>query len=105
MSLGGLEIPNDGNDPTCLALDAATKRGVACFVAAGNSQGLSTVSSAGCSKSVITVGFQQKTHFWWLGYWPTWYADGYENDQLIFWSSGGPTADGRIDPDVCAIGA
>jgi subtilisin family serine protease len=107
MSLGGLEIPNDGNDPTCLALDAATKRGVACFVAAGNSQGLGTVSSAGCGKSVITVGASTENSFiyWWLGYWPTWYADGYENDQLIFWSSGGPTADGRIDPDVCAIGA
>jgi subtilisin family serine protease len=107
MSLGGLEIPNDGNDPTCLALDAATKRGVACFVAAGNSQGLSTVSSAGCGKSVITVGASTENSFvfWWLGYWPTWYADGYENDQLIFWSSGGPTADGRVDPDVCAIGA
>jgi subtilisin family serine protease len=107
MSLGGLEIPNDGNDPTCLALDAATKRGVACFVAAGNDQGLSTVSSAGCGKSVITVGASTENSFiyWWLGYWPTWYADGYENDQLIFWSSGGPTADGRADPDVCAIGA
>jgi len=107
MSLGGLEIPNDGNDPTCLALDAATRRGVACFVAAGNSQGLGTVSSAGCGKSVITVGASTENSFvyWWLGYWPTRYADGYENDQLIFWSSGGPTADGRVDPDVCAIGA
>lgn len=107
MSLGGLEIPNDGNDPTCLALDAATREGVACFVAAGNDQGLGTVSSAGCGKDVITVGASTENSFiyWWLGYWPTWYADGYENDQLIFWSSGGPTADGRIDPDICAIGA
>jgi len=107
MSLGGLEVPNDGNDPTALALDAATKQGVACFVAAGNDQGFGSVSSAGCGKDVITVGASTENSFiyWWLGYWPTWYADGYENDQLIFWSSGGPTADGRADPDVCAIGA
>jgi subtilisin family serine protease len=107
MSLGGLEVPNDGNDPTCLALDAATQQGVACFVAAGNDQGFGSVSSAGCGKDVITVGASTENSFiyWWLGYWPTWYADGYENDQLIFWSSGGPTADGRVDPDICAIGA
>jgi len=107
MSLGGLEVPNDGNDPTCLALDAATREGVACFVAAGNDQGLGTVSSAGCGKDVITVGASTENSFiyWWLGYWPTWYANGYENDQLIFWSSEGPTADGRVDPDICAIGA
>jgi subtilisin family serine protease len=107
MSLGGLEVPNDGNDPTCLALDAATREGVACFVAAGNDQGLGTVASAGCGKDVITVGASTENSFvyWWLGYWPFRYADGYENDQRIFWSSGGPTADGRVDPDVCAIGA
>lgn len=107
MSLGGLEIPNDGNDPTCLALEAATSRGVACFVAAGNEQGLGSVGSAGCGRNVITVGASTENSFiyYWLGYWPTWYAYGYENDQLIFWSSGGPTADGRVDPDVCAIGA
>ncbi|MCD6445891.1 S8 family serine peptidase [Candidatus Bathyarchaeota archaeon] len=107
MSLGGLEIPNDGNDPTCLALDAATRQGVICFVAAGNDQGAGTVSSAGCGKDVITVGASTENSFvyWWLGYWPFTYADGYENDQLIFWSSGGPTADGRVDPDICAVGA
>ena len=101
MSLGGLEVPNDGNDPTCLALDAATQQGVACFVAAGNDQGFSSVSSAGCGKDVITVGASTENSFiyWWLGYWPTWPAYGYENDQIIFWSSGGPTGDGRVDPD------
>jgi hypothetical protein len=41
------------------------------------------------------------------GYWPVnpGYVTGYENDQVIFWSSGGATADGRLDPDVCAPGA
>ena len=109
MSLGGLEIPNNGYDPTCLALDAATKLGVTCFVAAGNSQGAGTVSSAGDAKDVITVGASTENSGIWniYGYWPVnpGYVTGYENDQVIYWSSGGATADGRLDPDVCAPGA
>jgi hypothetical protein len=30
---------------------------------------------------------------------------GYENDHMIWFSSRGPSADGRIDPDICAAGA
>ena len=109
MSIGGLEIPNNGYDPTCLALEAATQQGVTCFVAAGNSQGAGTVSSAGDAKDVITVGASTETaDIWYLwGYWPVnpMKVSGYENDQVIFWSSGGTTADGRLDPDVCAPGA
>lgn len=109
MSLGGLEIPNNGYDPTCLALEAATKQGVTCFVAAGNSQGAGTVSSAGDAKDIITVGASTEHSGEWnlYGYWPVnpGYVSGYENDQVIFWSSGGATADGRLDPDVCAPGA
>jgi len=115
MSLGGLEIPNNGYDPTCLALEAATHQGVTCFVAAGNAQGAGTVSSAGDAKDIITVGASTDNSGEWnlYGYWPInpspyWYGGpvtGYENDQVIFWSSGGATADGRLDPDVCAPGA
>ena len=109
MSLGGLEIPNNGYDPTCLALEAATQQGVTCFVAAGNSQGAGTVSSAGDAKDVITVGASTENSGIWnlYGYWPVnpGYVTGYENDQVIYWSSGGATADGRLDPDVCAPGA
>lgn len=110
-SFGGLEIPNDGNDPTALALDAATEEGVTSFVAAGNSQGFGTVGSPGCAKDVITVGASTQNSFShnWLWYWPGTYSDphedGFENDQIIYWSSGGSTADGRVDPDVCAVGA
>ncbi len=106
MSLGGLEVPNDGDDPTCLALDAASALGVACFNSAGNSQGQSTLGSAACGKSVISVGgsTENSEEFYLTGYWPVTYADGYENDQMIFWSSEGPTADGRTAPDVCTIG-
>jgi subtilisin family serine protease len=109
-SFGGLEIPNDGNDPTALALDAATQMGVTVFCSSGNSQGFGTVGSPSCAKDVISVGASTENE-WpleWLGYWPATYMNGsvlYENDQLIFWSSGGATPDGRVDPDVCAIGA
>jgi serine protease AprX len=109
MSLGGEEIPNNGYDPMSLALDAAAKAGVTCFVAAGNSQGSSTVGSPGCAQDVITVGASTENSgsFYIYGYWPVNPSNvtGYENNQVIYWSSGGPTADGRLDPDVCAPGA
>jgi len=108
---GGLDIPNAGLDPVALAFDKASEMGITCFCASGNSQGRSTVSSTADASKVISVGASTENSFpyTWLGYWPfTWdsyYADGYDNDQIIFWSSEGPTADGRVDPDVCAIGA
>jgi subtilisin family serine protease len=107
MSLSGLEVPNDGYDPTCLALEAATRRGVTCFVAAANSQGAGTVQSSGVAHDIITVGASTENSgtYWLYGYWPVYPASGYENDQMIFWSSEGPTADGRLDPDLCAPGA
>jgi serine protease AprX len=109
MSLGGLEIPNDGWDPMALALDAATRHGVTCFVAAGNDQGAGTVESPGCAEDVITVGATTENSgcFYIYGYWPVNPSNvtGYENNQVIYWSSGGATADGRLDPDVCAPGA
>jgi serine protease AprX len=109
MSLGGPEIPNNGYDPMSLALDAATKAGVTCFVAAANDQGAGTVESPGCAKDVITVGASTENSgcFYIYGYWPVNPSNvtGYENSQVIYWSSGGATADGRLDPDVCAPGA
>ena len=109
MSLGGLEVPNNGYDPISLALEAATKQGVTCFVAAGNSQGAGTVGSPGDAKDVITVGASTENSgsFYIYDYWPdyAYNVTGYENNQVIYWSSGGATADGRLDPDVCAPGA
>jgi subtilisin family serine protease len=114
MSLGGLEVPNDGNDPTALALDRAAEAGVASFVAAGNEgMGRGTIGSPGVSKSTITVGASTNNAeaFQLLGYWPftktngRYLANDYENNHMIFWSSRGPSADGRIDPDLAAVGA
>jgi subtilisin family serine protease len=114
MSLGGLEVPNDGNDPTALALDRAAAYGVSSFVAAGNEgMGRGTVGSPGVSKSAITVGATTNNAeaYYLLGYWPftksngRYLANDYENNHMIWWSSRGPSADGRIDPDLAAVGA
>lgn len=119
MSLGGMEVPNDGDDPTSLALDlAAQEYGIASFLSSGNEgTGQSTVGSAGVSKSTITVGASTlNAECQLLKYWPLsdYYEtelivkdgeEGYENDHMIWFSSRGPSADGRIDPDICAAGA
>ena len=114
MSLGGLEVPNDGNDPTALALDRAAEMGVTSFVAAGNEgMGMGTIGSPGVSESTITVGASTNNAeaMYLLGYWPftkwngQYYSRDYQNNHMIWWSSKGPTADGRIDPDIAAVGA
>ena len=114
MSLGGLEVPNDGDDPASLALDWAAEHGVASFVAAGNEgMGQGTVSSAGVSETTVTVGASTMSkECALLNYWPLSDYDatylivkGWEDNHMIWWSGRGPTADGRIDPDVSAVGA
>ncbi|MFX1293302.1 MAG: S8 family peptidase [Promethearchaeota archaeon] len=77
----------DGTDPICLGVDAAMDKGVVVCVAAGNAgPGSSTVGTPGCAKKVITVGASDK------------------NDQIAWFSSRGPTKDGRIKPDVLLPG-
>ncbi len=119
MSLGGMEVPNDGNDPTSYALDiAADEYGIASFLSAGNEgTGQSTVGCSGVSKNTMTVGASTlNAECQLLKYWPLsdYYEQylivkegekGYENDHMIWFSSRGPSADGRIDPDICAAGA
>ncbi len=114
MSLGGLEVSNDGIDPTSLALDRAADMGVVSFVAAGNEgMGRGTIGSPGVSRTTITVGASTNNAeaMFLLGYWPftkfngQYYARDYENNHIIWFSSRGPTADGRVDPDVAAVGA
>lgn len=119
MSLGGMEVPNDGVDPTALALDiVAEKYGIISVLSAGNEgMGQSTTGTAGVAKSVITVGASTlNAECQLIKYWPLSDFDavnlvvkegeaGYENNHVIWWSSRGPSADGRIDPDICAAGA
>ncbi len=77
----------DGTDPVCQAVDAAMDKGIVVCVAAGNAgPGSSTVGTPGCAKKVITVGASDKS------------------DQIAWFSSRGPTKDGRVKPDILLPG-
>ncbi|MBI4148554.1 S8 family serine peptidase [Candidatus Woesearchaeota archaeon] len=87
MSLGGTVSPCDGTDSLSLAVDNAVDRGKIVIVAAGNSgPDPATIKSPGCSKKAITVGASD------------------DFDQIATFSSRGPTADGRVKPDIVAPG-
>jgi len=88
LSLGAnVEGSCDGSDPVCQAVDAAMDKGIVVCIAAGNSGPESkTVGTPGCAKKVITVGATDKS------------------DNIAWFSSRGPTADGRIKPDICFPG-
>jgi serine protease AprX len=86
LSLGADGSCN-GTDAMSVACDAAVAQGVVVCVAAGNAgPGSSTVGSPGCARDVITIGATSKT------------------DAIAPFSSRGPTADGRIKPDLCFPG-
>lgn len=93
MSLGGPPEPGDGTDALSAQVDAAVRAGVVCCVAAGNSgrSGNSTVGSPGAAREAITIGATvgDPSHGW---------------DEITDFSSRGPTADGRLKPDVCLPG-
>lgn len=77
----------DGSDALSELCDAATDQGVVVCVAAGNEgPSPSTVGSPGCARKVITVGASN------------------DQDGVTDFSSRGPTADGRVKPDVCYPG-
>ena len=81
----------DGSSPDSLAVNAAHGAGLVVAVAAGNDgPGTCTIGSPGDAKDALTVGAMAD-----LG------ANGFK--QAGF-SSRGPTADGRIKPDVSAPG-
>jgi len=87
MSLGR-DNNNDGTTPMALACDAAVDAGIVVSVAAGNAGmwGSKTVGDPACAKKVITVGAID------------------DDMDIAYFSSRGPTADGRIKPEVCAVG-
>jgi len=94
MSLGGFSLPNDGNNPLSLAVDAAVDRGVVVVVAAGNEgPGTGTVSRPGDAKKAITVGAANTNGTITIS-----------DDVVAEFSSRGASAFGRLDPDVVAPG-
>jgi subtilisin family serine protease len=77
----------DGTDALSQMCDAAVARGIVVCIAAGNAGPASgTVGSPGCARQVITIGATD------------------DNDQVASFSSRGPTADGRLKPDLCFPG-
>jgi len=88
LSLGAnVQGSCDGTDPVCLAVDKAMDLGIAMCVAAGNAgPGSSTVGTPGCAKKVITIGASDKS------------------DGMAWFSSRGPTKDGRVKPDIVLPG-
>lgn len=86
LSLGGAGS-SDGSDALSMTCNAAVARGIVVCVAAGNAgPGSRTVGSPGAAADVITVGATDR-------------ADG-----IARFSSRGPTADGRVKPDICFPG-
>lgn len=87
MSLGTVLEACNGKDVMSRSVDQAVERGTVVVAAAGNEGGeSSTLTAPGCSKEALTVGAVDK------------------KDRVAEYSSRGPTADGRIKPDVVAPG-
>ncbi|UCE37131.1 MAG: S8 family serine peptidase [Thermoplasmata archaeon] len=85
LYIGGPANQN-GNSQLSRLMDEAVNAGLAVFCAAGNTAISLTVYSPADSEKAITVGSVNDEHV------------------LSLFSSQGPTADGRIKPDVCAVG-
>ena len=114
MSLGG-GVGADGEDPEDLLVDAAREAGITVVVAAGNEgPGTMRVGSPGSAKTCITVGgatdpVHERVYadIAYAAYIPIFGPIGpyyYPSEELGMWrwSSKGPTADGRLKPDVVA---
>jgi len=87
LSFGGQTDRCDGTDAVSEAVNNAVDQGVTVVVAAGNEgPGNQTISIPGCAEKALTVGSVNP-----------------DNDISRF-SSRGPTADGRVKPDVVAPG-
>ncbi len=84
----GTTGPCDGTDALCETCEAAVQAGIVVCVAAGNDGPNSyTVGSPGCAPNVITIGACDNA------------------DHIMSFSSRGPTADGRVKPDILFPGA
>ncbi|MCE5258765.1 MAG: S8 family peptidase [Chloroflexi bacterium] len=78
---------SDGNDPLCDLCEAAVQRGVVVVAAAGNEGPMGySVGSPAAAPNIITIGAAS------------------DLDRIAEFSSRGPTADGRVKPDVVLPG-
>lgn len=84
----GAAVPSDGRDPLSIACDAIAEKGVLVFAAAGNNGNLpNTILAPAAARLVYAVGA-------WDGY----------TGKIAPFSSLGPTVDGRMKPDIYAVG-
>jgi subtilisin family serine protease len=120
MSLGG-GVGADGEDPEDLLVDAATSAGINVVAAAGNEGPAPLrVGSPGSAKTAITVGAaMDPIHervwgdiYFYLYYgappgsgWGELYWYPHDEKSIVDFSSRGPSADGRIKPEVVATGS
>ena len=111
MSLGGPTL-YDGRDPMDKLIDYASSLGITVVVAAGNNGPASmTITSPGTSNTAITVAAAADpvhTRVFW-DYYYNYLGIGYylyrsDEMQIIYFSSRGPTSDGRLKPTVSATG-
>ncbi|MDF2520145.1 MAG: aprX2 [Clostridia bacterium] len=87
----GTSGSSDGTDATSLAVNNAVDNGIVCLVAAGNEgPARYTIGAPGAAEKAITVGAMADV--------------GEKGYSLAYFSSRGPTADGRIKPDIAAPG-
>ncbi|MFA4956987.1 MAG: S8 family serine peptidase [Candidatus Methanoperedens sp.] len=95
MSLGGSGQPNDEfADVLNIISDAAVDKGVVVVIAAGNEgPGTGTVGAPGSAKKVITVGASSSSGTVTIS-----------DDTIASFSNRGPSAFGRLDPEVVAPG-
>lgn len=86
MSIGG--APSDGHDALSRAVNVAVDKGLIVVAAAGNAGPKpGTIGSPGAAEKAITVGAVDKSKM------------------LAKYSSRGPTADGRLKPEIVAPGS
>jgi serine protease AprX len=98
MSLGA-NLPSDGLDVISQAVDAAVAAGTVVVAAGGNSYDApGTITAPGSARGAITVGSAAE----WSA--PAGAPNRSEGPFLDFFSSRGPTIDGRIKPDIAAPG-
>jgi serine protease AprX len=98
LSLGS-DLVSDGLDAISQAVDAAVAGGKIVIAAAGNGGDVpGSITSPGSAKKAITVGAVAE----WSA--PSSYPYASDGPYLAAFSSRGPTADGRIKPDIVAPG-